>query len=51
MNLSASTNRRSKDVGTKPKGEWPGSVYIHHELGGLAEVAGALGATGHVQSQ
>jgi hypothetical protein len=31
-------------AGTKPKGEWPGSVYIHHELGRLAEVArGAWG--------
>ena len=26
-------------------------ALIHHELGGLAEVAGALGVTGHVQSQ
>jgi hypothetical protein len=27
MSLLASTNRRAKDAGTKPKGEWPGSVY------------------------
>ena len=43
IQISVATSKPIRAL-TKSKGEWPGSLYIHHEPGGLAEVARALGA-------